>query len=227
MDEAALRDLPVVRARPRRTSPRTATARLRLPRGPGGRRPGHEAPCGHLFHTECVVQWLRKHGTCPSCRYELKSADAAFEASRRERMARRVPRYRARELNRLPVRELRALAARGDRVFRWPHREGGSGEGLSTAARPDHPGEVRQLDAARAAAAAWSIRQLKRPMADVDVDSDARAPTSATRGTRSRRRAWWRSRPTTTTPTAPADEGVEARKTTSRVAHGLTHRHYR
>ena len=117
MDEAALRDLPVVRATEEdlaKDGNRECCVCLEA-QEVGDR--ATKLPCGHLFHTECVVQWLRKHGTCPSCRYELASSDAAFEASRRERMARRVPRYRRRELGRLPVRELRALAARGDRVF--------------------------------------------------------------------------------------------------------------
>ena len=30
-------------------------------------------PCGHCFHKNCVYPWLKKHNTCPVCRYELVS----------------------------------------------------------------------------------------------------------------------------------------------------------
>jgi hypothetical protein len=25
-------------------------------------------PCGHIFHTECIYQWLVSHNTCPNCK---------------------------------------------------------------------------------------------------------------------------------------------------------------
>ena len=28
-------------------------------------------PCGHLFHDSCLFSWLKKHNTCPICRFEL------------------------------------------------------------------------------------------------------------------------------------------------------------
>lgn len=36
---------------------------------------GKEMPCGHQFHRGCVEKWLRIHGSCPLCRYQMpKSA---------------------------------------------------------------------------------------------------------------------------------------------------------
>lgn len=28
-------------------------------------------PCGHCYHDECILKWLQKSNTCPSCRYEM------------------------------------------------------------------------------------------------------------------------------------------------------------
>lgn len=31
-------------------------------------------PCGHLFHSNCVGDWLERHATCPECRTEITSS---------------------------------------------------------------------------------------------------------------------------------------------------------
>uniref|UniRef100_A0A7S4BD77 RING-type domain-containing protein n=1 Tax=Chrysotila carterae TaxID=13221 RepID=A0A7S4BD77_CHRCT len=41
-------------------------------------------PCKHVFHTECVREWLRKQHTCPSCRAKLPTK-AEREAHERAR----------------------------------------------------------------------------------------------------------------------------------------------
>lgn len=39
-------------------------------------------PCGHLFHWKCVIPWLRKTNTCPSCRFQLPTDDVIGEIRR-------------------------------------------------------------------------------------------------------------------------------------------------
>lgn len=30
-----------------------------------------KAPCGHLYHKECLLQWMRHSNTCPLCRRDI------------------------------------------------------------------------------------------------------------------------------------------------------------
>ena len=66
-------------------------------------------PCGHLFHKPCIDSWINKNCTCPVCRYELPTDNAAYEVKRKERMSNRKPRFHRYDLMRMNARELKAL----------------------------------------------------------------------------------------------------------------------
>ncbi|GMH73288.1 hypothetical protein TrRE_jg1613, partial [Triparma retinervis] len=67
-------------------------------------------PCGHLFHPQCIDGWITHHCTCPVCRYELDTDDAAYNRGRLSRMKGRKPRYHLYELERMRAKELKELA---------------------------------------------------------------------------------------------------------------------
>ena len=69
-------------------------------------------PCAHIFHCECISEWLTKSCTCPVCRYELQTDDPMYEKGRLERMKHRKPRYAKYELERMRIRDLSALCSR-------------------------------------------------------------------------------------------------------------------
>lgn len=30
-----------------------------------------QVPCGHVFHSHCLINWLSLHNSCPLCRFQL------------------------------------------------------------------------------------------------------------------------------------------------------------
>jgi hypothetical protein len=69
-------------------------------------------PCAHIYHPQCIVQWLVKNNTCPQCRYELPTDNVVYERGRKERMKARKPRFAKYELQRMHNKELKELCSR-------------------------------------------------------------------------------------------------------------------
>lgn len=73
-------------------------------------QPALRIPCGHLYHEDCVRDWLKKSNECPVCRFELPTDNAEYEKGRKNRMQSRKIRLRQTDLAMKSVQELRRLA---------------------------------------------------------------------------------------------------------------------
>ena len=70
----------------------------------------YKLPCGHLYHPACLLDWIKRHCTCPVCRYELPTDDLNYEKDRKIRMSTRKRRYRLDELKRMKVSQLKDIS---------------------------------------------------------------------------------------------------------------------
>jgi len=65
--------------------------------------------CGHLYHKQCIHEWLSKNCTCPVCRFELETDDINYENKRKLRMKKRKIRLRLDEIQKKSINELKQL----------------------------------------------------------------------------------------------------------------------
>lgn len=45
--------------------------------------PAARMPCGHFFHRECLVPWLKAHCSCPTCRHEIPSTSPEYDEQKK------------------------------------------------------------------------------------------------------------------------------------------------
>jgi len=65
--------------------------------------------CSHLFCSSCICSWLSTANSCPVCRYELPTDNAAFEEGRTERMNGRMACLKEGELRMMSLCGLKRL----------------------------------------------------------------------------------------------------------------------
>jgi hypothetical protein len=125
-------------------------------------------PCAHIFCPDCAFAWLKKHNTCPVCRYELPTDNPSYEIDRIQRMRTRRPRFARFELERLTIRELKELLQSRNGDYH-PVDKPDLIQYLISSNRIELIHAPPPVDYGMHVLQAMSIRQLKQAMEDAGV----------------------------------------------------------
>jgi len=58
-----------------------------------------EMPCGHSFHSDCLLPWLQKTNSCPLCRHELLTDSPDYERYKEEKAKEKEKQFRVEQLH--------------------------------------------------------------------------------------------------------------------------------